>query len=181
MQAVNELDLKGAFFSVATLVALPAMLTVGPSKGWSSPVFLAIAGTFLLCFSLFIWAEISAVKPLIQLKIFQHLRLNLVLFIKGLTFVIMNGVMLVFPFFITGSSSMDVSQVGLFIFLCAAAMALATPIAGRMSDHFNEINLIIGAALSLIAVTISAFYIGATPSKLLWAVSLPVLVQQFLF
>lgn len=165
--AITKMDLKGAFFSVIALIALPAMLSVGPEKGWTSPVFIGVGIVFLLCFSLFLWTEITAQNPLIQLRIFKSLRLNLVLLLKGLTFVIMNGVMLVFPFYITGSSSMDVSQAGLFLLISAVAMALTTPVAGRMTDRLDEIYLIIGAALILIAVTILAFYIGVTPSKIL--------------
>lgn len=164
--AIGNMDTKGAIFSVVALIALPTMFTVGAEKGWTSPSFIGTAAMFVMGGALFLRIELRVENPLIQLRIFRSLRLNLVLLIKSLTFMILNGVMLVFPFFITGSSSMNVSQAGLFLLISAVAMALTTPIAGRMTDRLEEIDLIICAAIALILVTIGAFYIGKTPSTI---------------
>lgn len=164
--AISNMDTKGAIFSVIALVTLPTMLSVGPEKGWGSPLFVGTAALFLVSCVLFFWTEVRVDKPLIQLKIFRSLRLNLVLFMKAMIFMIMNGVMLVFPFFITGSSSMNVAQAGLFLLISAVAMAITTPIAGRMTDRFDGVNLIICAGTVLLLVTIGAFFIGQTPSRI---------------
>ncbi|MCP3890852.1 MAG: MFS transporter, partial [Desulfobulbaceae bacterium] len=171
-EALKSLDIKGAVFSIIMLIALPAIFTLGSDKGWDSQYFLGTVIIFLVSGSLFAWTENSVANPLIQLSIFKNAGLVLILFIKGLVFIVMNGVMLVFPFFITGSSDMTIAQAGMFLLISAVAMAVTTPIAGKMTDRFQEIHLVLIAAFVLFLVIIGAFCIGAVPSKIIMGVVL---------
>ncbi len=171
-EALKNLDIKGAVFSIIMLIALPAIFTLGSDKGWDSQYFLGAVIIFLVSGSLFAWTENRVANPLIQLSIFKNAGLVLILFIKGLVFIVMNGVMLVFPFFITGSSDMTIAQAGMFLLISAVAMAVTTPIAGKMTDRFQEIHLVLIAAFVLLLVIIGAFCIGAVPSKIIMGVVL---------
>lgn len=171
-ESLKSLDLKGAIYSIIMLIALPAIFSLGSDKGLDSPFFLGAVIIFLVSGALFSWTENRVAKPLMQLSILKNAGLVLILFIKGLVFVVMNGVMLVFPFFITGSSDMTIAQAGMFLLISAAAMAVTTPIAGKMTDRFQEIHLVLIAAFVLLFVIIGAFFIGAVPSKIIMGIVL---------
>lgn len=167
VQPLQQLDLPGTLFSIIMLVALPMIFSLGAQKGWDSAAFFIACIVFVISLTLFIGAERRSRHPLVQLEIFRNPFLVLTVLMKIITMILMNGVMLVFPFFITGSSSMDVSQAGLYLLISAVSMAVITPVAGKMTDRFQSIPVIVVASCLLLATFSGAFFIGPDLSKII--------------
>jgi EmrB/QacA subfamily drug resistance transporter len=63
-------DVPGAGLSGTALLTLLLALTQGESLGWTSPVIVVLLATFVLTAALFLWAELRATQPMIDLRLF---------------------------------------------------------------------------------------------------------------
>ena len=163
---LQQIDLRGAFFSFVILTTLPILFAVGPKKGLTSAPFLGLLLLFLVSIPLFIWTERKSDRPLLDLIVFRLPLLNWALVMKILSIIVLNGVLLVFPFFITGRSGQSVSQAGFYLLIPAMGMSIVTPIAGKMTDRFTPLPVIATSSLMLLPLLAGFLFLGQHPAMM---------------
>lgn len=149
-----RLDPPGALLSVLLFASLPLCFSQAARDGWSSgpvPILLAI---FALSATLFVLQEQRARCPLLRLTVISDRRVQQVVLIKALTFIVINGVMLVFPFFLVKRLELPVSGAGVMMLACAVSMALLTPLSGRLTDRIGSKRVLLVGGLVLLATAI---------------------------
>lgn len=130
----GRLDLPGAFLSILLFITLPAGLHLLSDPATNRNQAYALLGAALLCLLLFLKRESLARYPLLDVAIFHQPSLRQLCLIKILLFIILNGVMLVFPFFLTSQPGVPLGKVGLMMLAAAVAMGVVTPLAGKLVD-----------------------------------------------
>jgi DHA2 family methylenomycin A resistance protein-like MFS transporter len=126
--------------ALTLLVGYPALLialTFGSSLGWrSAPVIagFALAGIGLVSF---VWIELRAVKPLIDVTLFKQRSLAVAL----LTIVCLNilsyPIALAAPLYLQNVLGASAMGSGFLLAVLPLSTALASPISGRLADRFD--------------------------------------------
>jgi len=172
---LDRLDLKGGVLSIMMFSSLPIGLSAIADAGWDSPKVWSLFGIFIVSLLLFIMVEKRAKHPLVQLSLFRDQSLNILLAIKLLLFIVLNGVMIVFPFFLTRSIDMTSSQAGVMMLANAIAMAVVTPIAGRLTDRWDGKATLAISSACLLLVSVGTLMLPAHPSRMVLALVLALL------
>ncbi len=166
----GRLDLPGSLLSAVVLLALPAglhNLSLPPDQRGSAGALLALG---LVASVFFLGVEKRAAEPLVELSLFRDRSLVALFALKVLLFGALNGVSLVFPFFIASLPGLGVGQAGWLMLFSAVAMAILTPMAGRQVDRRGPfaVMLVGGGAVTLAAA--ASLGLGGQPP--FWALAL---------
>ncbi len=145
----ERFDWTGATTFSAGLLALMLFLTVGESRGYSSPPMIGLFAFALFTLALFIHTERRVKEPLLDLTIFRSPRFSLSLSTRLISFIVFGGVSLIFPFYLTNLLTLEPSLVGLLLAITSLFFGLASPIAGALSDRFS-FHIIAGAGLVML-------------------------------
>ena len=165
----GRLDVPGAAISAFVFLAFPLGLHMTTGKGGHGLEGWALVGLAALGVWAFVVIERKAQEPLLQVGLFRNPALSLMAVIKILLFLLLNGVMLIFPFFITSQSGAEVGDAGWLMLCSALAMGLSTPWAGRMVDRIGTGRLLFRGALALSAVSLVAFALPPHPEFWMFA------------
>lgn len=160
----ERFDWTGAVTFFVGLLALMLFLTVGESSGYSSLPMIGLFAFSLLTLALFIHTERRVQEPLIDLTIFRNPRFSLSLSTRLISFVVLGGVTLIFPFYLTNLLALEPSIVGLLLAVTYLFFGLASPVAGALSDRFSY-HIIAGAGLILLGIgcyTVSTLSVETT-------------------
>ncbi len=160
----ERFDWTGAVAFSIGLLALMLFLTVGESNGYGSPSMIGLFAFSLLTLALFIHTERRVQEPLIDLTIFRNPQFSLSLSTRLISFVVLGGVTLIFPFYLTNLLSLEPSVVGLLLAVTYLFFGLASPVAGALSDRFSY-HFIAGAGLILLGIgcyTVSTLSVETT-------------------
>ena len=137
-----------AFF--AFLLALMLFLTVGQRNGFRSPAMLGLMTVSLLALALFIRTELRVKEPLLDLSLFRNTLFSLNLSMRLISFIVLGGITLLFPFYLSNLLELEPTVVGLLLTTTMVFFGLASPIAGILSDRFGY-RLIATAGLVMLA------------------------------
>jgi EmrB/QacA subfamily drug resistance transporter len=145
--------------AIALLVGYPALLialTFGSARGWrSAPVIaaFALAGLGLVSF---VWIELRAVKPLIDVTLFKQRSLAAAL----LTIVCINllsyPIALAAPLYLQNVLGASAMGSGLLLAVLPLSTALASPISGRLADRFDATQ-ICGIGMAMVVGGIAGY------------------------
>ena len=124
-----------AFF--AFLLALMLFLTVGQRNGFRSPAMLGLLTVSLLALALFIRTELRVKEPLLDLSLFRNTLFSLNLSMRLISFIVLGGITLLFPFYLSNLLKLEPTVVGLLLTTTMVFFGLASPIAGILSDRFG--------------------------------------------
>jgi DHA2 family methylenomycin A resistance protein-like MFS transporter len=122
---------------------------------------------FVVSLLLFIRVERRSPEPLLNLSVFKDQRLSLTAGVRLLLYMAFNGVLLVFPFFLTGKVGLDVSQAGWLMLACAGTMAFTTRIFGGWTDRAGSEAIILGGGVGLIGVAVVTLFLNGNSVPLL--------------
>lgn len=130
-------DFLGTAILAPTLVAFIYVLNAGIKTGWGSPLVLTGMVVTLLGLISFGWVEKKSVSPLVDLSLFR-----IPVFTTGnitgvLSFAVMYAVTLLGPFYLEYVRRLDSFQSGLYMTMIPIGMAIFTPVAGALADHFG--------------------------------------------
>ena len=128
-------DLMGAATLVAGIVALVLALHIGGRSGWASPLVVGFLVAAPLLLASFVYTELRARWPVLDLRL---LRLPPFLAACAGMFVVQMGVFVVwfvFPFYVADALGRGPLFLGAMMAIMAAAMSLASPLAGWLSDR----------------------------------------------
>lgn len=171
-EKLSHLDMKGGCLSILMFSSLPLALSQIADAGrqsWKVGGFFAV---FLISLTLFIIVEKRATYPLVKLSLLRDQKLNLLLAIKLLLFIMFNGIMIVFPFFLTRSIGMTSSEAGVMMLANALAMAAGTYLGGQWTDRSDGKAVLGFSSAGLLLVAAGALMIQTTPSPIVLALEL---------
>lgn len=168
----REIDLVGVIISAAAFLLLPGGLHLAADLGWTHPLVWGMLLGSGLAFWLLAQSPRRTPTPLLNFAALRGLVPGSLLLLKAFLFVVLNGVMLVFPFFITSRENMHTGDAGWLIGACALAMALSTPFLGRLVDSTGGTSLLLGGSVGLSLVSAAGFTLPDEPSRLVLGVIL---------
>ncbi len=169
---LRQLDIKGGCLSILMFSSLPLALSAIADAGWRSSKVGGFFAVFLFSLTLFIIVEKRATYPLVKLSLFRDHKLNLLLAIKLLILIVLNGIMIVFPFFLTRSIGMTSSEAGVMMLANALAMAGGTYLGGRLTDRSDSKAVLGFSSACLMLVAGGTLMMQATPSRTILALEL---------
>ncbi|QJB57030.1 MFS transporter [Pseudodesulfovibrio sp. zrk46] len=169
---LSLIDIKGGVLSILMFSSFPIALATVADSGWRSPQVWGLLLLFSISLVLFVMVEKRAEHPLVPLSLFGDQGVNILLAIKLFLLMVVNGVMIVFPFFLTRSVGMTASQAGVTMLANAIAMAIATPLGGKLTDLYGgkTIQAIASGCLALIAA--GTLMLPASPGQMTLALVL---------
>jgi len=130
-------DLGG---SLALLIGYPALLvalTFGAKFGWSSvPVALAF-GIAVVGLAGFVWIELSAPKPLVDIRLFKQAKLTAALAAVVLSHLIYTPIALCAPLYLQNVLGASALMAGVILAILPLSTALASPLSGRLADRYD--------------------------------------------
>ncbi len=146
----QRFDWTGSFLLAAFLLAFILFLTFGPRFGYRSPAMLGLFAVSLLALALFINTERRVKDPLLDLSIFGNAQFSLNLSMRFVSFIVIGGVYLLLPFYLTNLLELEPVAVGLLLTTTWISFGVASPFAGTLSDRYGY-RRIAGAGLVLMA------------------------------
>ncbi len=158
-----KFDWMGAALSAGMLVAFLMFLTTGPTSGWGSPGVVAGMASFGILLVSFIWWELQAPSPMLDLRLFKRRIFALGVLTGWISFLSNSPVRFLIPFFLQPVLGFSPAQMGLLLAPGALAMIIMGPLSGRLSDRYGWRifnvggNLVSASGLILLAtVTVDA-------------------------
>lgn len=149
----KSFDIKGTILYAAAIFCTMYGLSTITDNG---SLFLAIAGVFLIV--IFMWYERKVAEPVLHVDMFfKNKRFarssNTALLNYGCTY----GAVYMVSLYLQSVGELSAVEAGFIIFFQPLIQAVMTPIAGKLSDHFDPRYLVtFGMALSAIGVILLA-------------------------
>jgi EmrB/QacA subfamily drug resistance transporter len=147
----GQVDLWGAlliFFFLTSLLLFLNRMTQG-----SDPLLWVWFFLLLLCFGLFILAELRSSSPLVDLSVFKRRLFISSLGASFLSFWMSAAHTFIIPFFLQNILEFSPSKVGMLIFPVALTVMVTAPFGGRFSDRIGvRIPATIGLGLTSLGV-----------------------------
>ena len=168
---VFSVDWPGLLLLIAAVGALQTMLERGEHLGWfESGEIVAEAVTFVLAAVLFVWRELRAKQPVVDLRILKDVQLT-----AGLAFAAALGLCLyatvfVLPVYMQALLGFTAEQTGLVILPGALASALVMTVMARAGNKVNpRILIVCGVGLFLVSMWKSSlFTLASGRGDLFW-------------
>lgn len=148
--AAKQLDKLGLATVVLSSVALLVALSEGRQWGWDSGKVIGLFVFGALMLAAFIWRELKAENPLLDLRVFKNYRFSITLVANTIiTISLYSGTLLV-PLFLQNVQQITAMDTGLILLPSSLVMALAMPIAGKLYPRIGAKWMTIGGLLLII-------------------------------
>ena len=143
----GKLDVAGLFFLAVGLGALQVVLERGNEKDWLGSDFIRYLGvTAIIGLALFIWRELTTDKPVVNLRILKDLNFTSATILNGILGLGLFAGMFILPLFLQQLLGYPALNSGMALIPRAIAMAIVTPVAGRIYNRAGP-KLLITAGL----------------------------------
>ena len=153
----GNFDWAGAAVSGIILLALLLVVGNGNGLGWQSPPVIAGAAIVVTLTAVFIWWELRAAAPMLELRLFANRIFGLGIAAAWLSFFGSSAARFMMPFYLQRVLSYSPEQVGLMMIPPALCMVIIGPFSGRLSDRFGWQALTVGG----IALTAAGSFVLA--------------------
>jgi EmrB/QacA subfamily drug resistance transporter len=131
----EPLDRAGFLTSAVGLFALLFALSEGETYGWGSELIVGLLFLSAVALILFVWVELRADHPLINLGVFTHPTFVLSLVIGVITTVALYGGSFYIPLYLQTVRGFGALTTGLVLMPGAIASGFMMPVAGRIYDR----------------------------------------------
>jgi EmrB/QacA subfamily drug resistance transporter len=136
-QPQERFDLPGAAVFMAGLSTLLLALNQGHAWGWGSPRILGLLiGAVLLLIS-FLWIELHAPSPMLDLGLFRQLSFALPVASAVLNYIGVYSVIFLMPFYLIQGRGLTPAEAGLLLTAQPIVMAVIAPLSGALSDKIG--------------------------------------------
>ncbi|MFE5322482.1 DHA2 family efflux MFS transporter permease subunit [Paenibacillus sp. NPDC056579] len=151
-----SLDTSGAIFSTIGFGALLFGFSEAGSRGWSDLLVVCSFIIGVLFLLLFIWRELTAKQPLLNLSVFKYDVFTMSTIIGAAVNMAMLGAMILLPIYLQNIRGFTPLQSGLLLLPGALVMGVMSPISGALFDRIGARPLAI-AGLIITAITTLEF------------------------
>ena len=139
----EPIDFTGLALMIAGLGAFQLMLEEGEQNDWFESAFIIrVAAVAAVGMILFIWRELTAERPAVNIRILANVRFTAATFLGGVMGMGLNGVLFILPLFLQNLLGYTAMQSGLMLMPRSLAMLVMMPIAGRMYNRVGPRALV---------------------------------------
>jgi len=172
--AGGKLDLPGSALGFVGLLLLLLLANQSERFGPGSPAFLAGTALAVTVTWAFIRVESRHPQPTLHLILFKNRPFSLAVAASTLSFMVQFTVVFVTPFLLQRVIGLSPAGVGLVMTASPAAMLIAAPISGALSDRFGTRPLATaGAGIVLAGIgLLAAIPLAPTPLDVAWRLAL---------
>ncbi|USG60328.1 MFS transporter [Sneathiella marina] len=173
-------DIRGFILMIFGLSLIVFALMQGASWGWTQIYIMSALICGALSLAVFYVIERRSEQPLIDVRLFHAASFssaNLILFagqFSKLSLVVFGAL------FLQDKLNMSPFQSGLALLVCVAAFPVLSIPVGRLADHFDARNLVLGglafATLGMFSVaiaTVAQSYLSLLPGLIIWGLGMP--------
>ena len=144
-------DRAGAVLIFTGLASLLFALSEGQTLGWTDPVILGTLLLALLTLGGFVWFELKASDPLLELRLFKQKNFILTNLMLVLLFFSFAGISYLLPFYLEYVKGFAPSTAGLVLTSLSVAMMVGGILAGVLYNRTGGRVLSIAAGISVVA------------------------------
>ena len=149
----GKIDFLGLWLLIAGLGALQLMLEKGEQKDWFQSSFIIyLAASSFVCLLLFIWRELAAKRPAVDLRVLKNIPFASGTMLGGVLGMGLYGSLFLLPLFLQQLLGYPAFDSGLVLMPRSLAMAVMMPIAGRFYNRLGP-RALIGVGLVITAVS----------------------------
>ncbi len=130
-------DWGGAALSSGALVSFLLAMTNAHRLGWESPTIIAGLALSVVLAAAFIWWELRADNPMLDLSFFKSRVFSMSISARFLSFLGGTSVYFLMPFYLIQVQGYRASKAGLIMVAGSIMMAVMGPISGRLSDKIG--------------------------------------------
>lgn len=158
-QEQKQFDFLGAVLLTVTLTCFLVGTTSTQGENLASASSLILLMTSVFSCICFLLSQKFSTNPLINLELFQSVKLSLSLLLSLVIYIFVNAVMFMLPFFLELVKNYPKPEIGLLVAVLPILGVFSAPIAGSLADRFTERSVsTVGVVLSLIGcLAISTF------------------------
>jgi EmrB/QacA subfamily drug resistance transporter len=150
-------DIFGLALFFPAIVALLTAISFGATVGWTSPLIVGLFLAALCGAALFLRHERAAPHPMLDTGLFRHRRFSSGIASGVGSYVVMFGVLLLVPFYLTRGLGFGAARAGLELMALPVMFGVVAPLAGRAADRVGARSL---AVSGLTAVAIGLVGLG---------------------
>ncbi len=137
----QKFDIPGAIVLFIALGCLLFGLTIGQLRGFTQPEVIILLILFILCGSIFILVEKKVAQPMLDLTLFDQTQFASHVVEGLLVFFANSGITFLIPFYLLNVLQHSSSTSGLMMGVIPIVMAIAAPVAGKLSDKYGTEKL----------------------------------------
>lgn len=172
-----KFDLPGVITSTIGLGSLLYGFSMAGSLGWDALEVMVTIIIGVIFVGLFIWRELVAEQPMLNLSVFKNKQFSLTIAIGAFVALAMYSVELLTPVYIQNILGHSTLQTGLILLPGAIMMGIMSPIAGIILDRYG-IRPLTFTGMSLITVTAFLYTTLSLDSSLLFVT---IIYSTFMF
>jgi EmrB/QacA subfamily drug resistance transporter len=156
-ESSENFDYLGALLFSSGLVILLLGLNQGHALGWSSPIIIGELTTAALLIGAFIFTEMKAQKPMLDLSLFKIPSFSTSVASAIFNYICVYGILFLMPFYLIQGRGLSPSEAGLLLTAQPVIMAIIAPLSGTLSDR---IGTRIPTVLGMLILTIGIFILS---------------------
>jgi EmrB/QacA subfamily drug resistance transporter len=137
-------DWAGLALFFPAVVALFSALSLGNTKGWTSPAILGLVAAGTALGAVFVLRERRCADPMLDLALFRRSRFSAGIASGLLSYLVMFGVLFLVPFYFERGLGIGTGTAGLELMVMPLALGLVAPVAGRLADRVGARPLTVG-------------------------------------
>lgn len=161
----HTVDWLGALLSAGLLASLCYALIEGQSLGWTDSTTLTYFGAAAVLLVLFLFQERRATEPIMDLRLFRNVGFSAGNVTGAVLMFGMMGMFFLLPVYMQAQLGYTATQTGLAMLPMSAAILVAAPLAGRLSDRIGSRWLVFTGMLSTAA---AVFWLSFLPFGAGW-------------
>lgn len=135
---VQKFDIKGAVLVFFAMITLLLPLSNGENVGWSNPLIIASFVSSAVLFAAFIYTEIRAEAPMMDLTLFKNRLFTMSNISLLISFIAGFSIALLMPFYFQELRGISPSMAGLMMIPQPIITILITPVSGILSDKIDS-------------------------------------------
>jgi EmrB/QacA subfamily drug resistance transporter len=171
----NRFDIPGAILLIVTIFTfIYSFFSLG-GRSESALKIVAVFAVFIIAFSLLLVVEKRSKRPVFDISLFKNITFSSALGASLISFATMYSPTILVPFYLEGTLKLSPQIAGIYLLAFPVAMAIFSPISGKLSDRIGSRPLAISAlVLNALALFFFGFISPASPS---WLILVPLFVM----
>lgn len=182
--AQGSIDFFGLFLLTIGIGCLQYMLERGEADDWfDSRTILACAIIAFASLPLFIWWELKAPFPIINLRLFKERIVTIGVLLMGMLGFFLYAVVFILPVFVSSTFHYDATQTGMLFIPGSLLTAFMMPFVGRLMQRFDPRVLIAFGfvVIEIFLVTMAQLSTMSSREEILSALFIRGFAMAFLF